>query len=168
MDRLNDRILALYPAAIPDIDFLLYSPPNEPAGLYNWNEAKLGPQPTAEALAAVTFAASKADLLAYAADKRWQLEIGGITVGGHSIATDRASQAMIAGADALAQSDPEAGVDFKAASGWVTLDADTLHVIALAVGRHVRGLFSRERAICEAIVAGTITTTAEIDAAFAD
>ncbi|SIP96475.1 DUF4376 domain-containing protein [Bosea sp. TND4EK4] len=106
------------------------------------------------------------DLIAYAAERRWQLEIGGITAAGQTIDTSRASQAMIAGADALAQVDPEEPVDFKAASGWVTLDAATLHAIALAVGRHVRGLFRREREIAEAIAAGTITSTAEIDAAF--
>lgn len=53
MDRLNDRILALLPGAVPDIDFVLYQPPDEPVGIYNWNETKLGPQPSDADLAAV-------------------------------------------------------------------------------------------------------------------
>ncbi|WP_038367823.1 hypothetical protein [Bosea sp. UNC402CLCol] len=53
MDRLNDRILALHPIAIPDVDFLLYHPPGEEVGIYNWNETKLGPQPSDADLASV-------------------------------------------------------------------------------------------------------------------
>jgi hypothetical protein len=109
---------------------------------------------------------TKGELIAYAADVRWRAETGGIEVGGQTIDTSRESQNMIAGADALAQADPEEPVDYKAASGWVTLDGATVHAVALAVGRHVRSCFRKEREVVAAIEAGAIASTAEIDAAF--
>lgn len=106
------------------------------------------------------------DLVAYAADARWRKEVGGIAVNGKIIDTSRESQNMIAGADALAQADPEEVVAYKTASGWIEVDAATIHEIALAVGRHVRGLFKLERQVAAEIDEGTITTIAEIDTAF--
>ncbi len=106
-----------------------------------------------------------ADLLAYAADKRWQVETGGITVAGAEIDTNRDSQAMITGAYAYSQAHPEEPIKFKAASGWVTLDAATMAAIATAVGAHVQESFAVEEAVDAAIAAGTITTFEEIDAA---
>jgi hypothetical protein len=53
MDRITDRIVALHPSAIPDIDFLLYQPPDDELQIHNWNEEKLGPVPTWIALAAL-------------------------------------------------------------------------------------------------------------------
>lgn len=111
---------------------------------------------------------TKAELVAYAATSRWRAETGGIEVSGQTIDTSRKSQNMIAGADALAQADPNEPVDYKAASGWVTLDAAAIHALALAVGRHVRSCFRKEREVVEAIETGQIMSAAEVDAAYAD
>src|SRR5690606_30118505 len=70
---------------------------------------------------ALSAAELKTALKAYAADKRWQVETGGITVGGAMIDTSRDSQAMITGAYAWSQANPAEIVKFKAASGWVDL-----------------------------------------------
>lgn len=105
------------------------------------------------------------DLYAYAAAKRYEVETGGITVNGATVDTSRDSQSMITGAYAYSQAHPEETIHFKAASGWVTLDAATLAVIATAVGAHVQACFAVEAAVAAEIEAGTITTTAEIDAA---
>ncbi|MGB3900443.1 MAG: DUF4376 domain-containing protein [Mesorhizobium sp.] len=105
------------------------------------------------------------DLAAYAADKRWQVETGGITINGATIDTSRDSQSMIIGAYAYSQANLAQTIMFKAASGWVTLDAATMAAIATAVGAHVQACFACEAAVQAAITAGTITTTAEIDAA---
>ena len=78
-------------------------------------------------------------------------EQGGVILNGALIATDRESQGMIHGARTLAQTDPEATIDFKAQSGWVTLTASEMQVIGIAVARHVRDCFARERSLCEAI-----------------
>lgn len=108
---------------------------------------------------------SKAELIAYAADKRWRVETGGITVAGASIDTSRDSQAMITGAYSYSQAHPEQLIKFKSASGWVDLDAATVASIATAVGVHVQACFAIEATIDAAIEAGTVTTFAEIDAA---
>ena len=44
-------------------------------------------------------------------------------------------------------------VDFKAASGWVTLTLDQLVAVSTAIVRHVEACFSRERELHEAIEA---------------
>jgi hypothetical protein len=111
--------------------------------------------------------AAKDRLLAYAADRRWQIETGGLDIGGATIATDRDAQGMISGAYQMAMAEPEETVLFKAASGWIEIDAAQMIAIGLAVGRHVRACFRKEQAIGEDIAAGKITDAAGIDAAFA-
>lgn len=111
--------------------------------------------------------AGSVDLVAYAAQVRWQKEVGGIEVGGMTIDTTRESQAMITGAYAYSQANPAEMIQFKEASGWVTLDAPTMAAIATAVGAHVQSCFALEANIAGQIANGTITTTGEIDAAFA-
>lgn len=108
---------------------------------------------------------AKTRLIAYAAEKRWQVETAGITVGGSAIDTSRDSQSMITGAYVFSQANPTKPVRFKAAAGWVTLDAATMAAIATAVGEHVQACFDIEGDVAEAIEDGTITTTAEVDAA---
>ena len=111
--------------------------------------------------------ATRDALLRYAADRRWRLETGGIEVAGVTVATDRGSQAMVAGAHAYLTQAREATIRFKALTGFVTLDAEAVTAVALAVGAHVQACFAIEADVLEAIEAGTITTTAAIDAAFA-
>jgi hypothetical protein len=104
------------------------------------------------------------DLVAYAAAKRFDVETGGITVNGASIATDRDSQNMINGGYNYAQANPDKPIQFKAVSGWVELDHDTMVAIANAVGNHVQACFALESSVDKEIAAGTIKTTTEIDA----
>ncbi|MEW6595639.1 MAG: DUF4376 domain-containing protein [Thermodesulfobacteriota bacterium] len=87
-------------------------------------------------------ATRKGELAAY----RYQIETGGVTVGGSQVATDRESQAMIAGAKLFSDMNPAALVDWKTATGWVQIDAATITAIANAVGAHVQACFSAERA----------------------
>ncbi|MCJ2108019.1 DUF4376 domain-containing protein [Methylobacterium sp. E-041] len=113
---------------------------------------------------------SKTDgLIAYAAAARYAREVGGIAVSGVGIATDRASQTMIANAYAYVQASGAASVEFKAESGWVTLSAEQMKLIALAVGAHVQACYAVESRLDLAISATppAVTTQAEIDAAFA-
>lgn len=107
------------------------------------------------------------DLGAYAAAARFRKETGGISVGGKPVATDRESQALISGAFALVQQQPETVIRFKTPSGFVTLDAGQMSAIAIAVAQHVQACFAIEADIAGDIASGEITTTAEIDAAFA-
>ncbi len=128
-------------------------------------DASLGPQPTpAELAAAMSAAPTQTALLAYAADMRWRIETGSIMADGSRIDTSRDSQTMIAGAYAYVTTSGQS-IAFKAASGWVTMSADAVRAVALAVGAHVQACFAAEQAVAASITAGTITTFAEIDAA---
>lgn len=103
----------------------------------------------------------------YASAKRWQVEIGGVSVAGTPVRTDEKSQAKITGAIQLLAADPTiASIDWEAQPGiWEALDAETMKTIGIAVGRHVQACFTCLKAVQEEITAGTITTFEQIDAA---
>lgn len=109
------------------------------------------------------YAAPTEDLGTYAAENRFELETGGVTVGGDTILTDRASQAMISGAYNYVQANPGTTIQFKTADGFVELTAAQMTAIANAVGAHVQTCFAAEKAIAADIASGAIATTAEID-----
>lgn len=105
------------------------------------------------------------DLMVYAADKRWQVETGGITVAGASVATDDRSKTLIMGARMKADRDATFTTKFKGASGeFMTVDASMIIAISDALLDHVDACFRAEDAVQDEITGGTITTTAEIDA----
>lgn len=107
------------------------------------------------------------ELKAMAATLRWQKETGGVTVQGATIDTSRESQALINGAFNLAKDDSDTIIRFKAAAGFVTLDASTMIAIGMAVAHHVQACFAQEGDVVDAIEAGSITTFAQIEAEFA-
>jgi len=115
--------------------------------------------------APVAPAVTSDDLLTYAATKRYAVETGGITVDGSKVATDRQSQALITGAYNYVQANPDVTVKFKTSAGFVELTAAQMTAIANTVGAHVQASFAAEGEVDKQIIAGTITTTAEIDAA---
>lgn len=112
--------------------------------------------------------APAADLKAYAAARRWAKESGGIVLNGAEIATDDTAQRKISELRRRA----EAGeiplpFGFKAVSGWIDADLATIVAIDQAVAAHVQAGYAKNREVDAAIAAGTITTFAEVDAAFA-
>lgn len=108
------------------------------------------------------------DLLAYAADKRWRVETGGIIAYGVPVATDDRAKLMITGARVAAMADPEwATIWHGSDGGTYPLDAAAMTAISDAVEAHVNATFATFATIKAEIEAETITTTAEIDAAFA-
>jgi len=112
--------------------------------------------------------AHPAELLAYAADARWRLETGGITVAGVPVLTDDRSKLMIAGARLAAMADPAWTTPWHGADGGIyPLDAAAIVAISDAVSAHVQASFSTFATVKAAIASGAITTTAEIEAAFA-
>lgn len=108
----------------------------------------------------------KSALLNHAAMKRYGKEVGGIEVMGAPIKTDRESQAMIAGAFALVQDDPQKSIKFKTSAGFVDLDAAAVTAIARAVGDHVQACFALEADVIAQIEAQEIETFEAIDQAF--
>lgn len=116
--------------------------------------------------APLTGDALKAALKAYAAQKRYQVETGGMTVMGMPIPTDREIQSKLSGAVLAFQAGALTGsIDWKTAAGWATLDQTTVTALASAVAAHVQTAFSNEKAVSVAIDAETITTIDQINAA---
>lgn len=84
--------------------------------------------------------------------KRWQVETGGLTLPtGVRVATGIDDQNRITSVIANAQLAGVQTVDFKAASGWVTVTVQELQAIAAAIAVHVQACFTAERAHHEAI-----------------
>jgi len=79
--------------------------------------------------------------------RRWEVETGGITLpGGVRVLTDKADQDRITSVIVNASAAGIDAVDFKADSGWVRMDMETLRGVARAVAQHVQSCFSAERA----------------------
>lgn len=105
-------------------------------------------------------------LKAYAASKRFGIETGGITLNGLPIPTDRETQSKLSGAVLAFQAGAlSRAIDWKTSAGWASLNQTSVTALASAVAAHVQKSFSNEKAVSQAIDAGTITTAAEIDAA---
>lgn len=118
--------------------------------------------------AAVPPAPLPVDLVAYAAEVRWRKEVGGITVAGVPVATDDRAKLMITGARVAAMADPGWSTVWHGADGLTyPVDAAAMVVISDAVQAHVNTGFATFATVKAAIAADTITTTAEIDVAFA-
>lgn len=131
---------------------------------WSWSEAEgfQPPQPGPEP------GLSQAELVAYAADLRWRLEVGGIVVGGVPVATDDRAKMMIVGARVAAMADPQWSTVWHGADGnTYPVDAAAMIAISDEVQAHVNTGFATFAAVKADIEAGTITTTAEINAAFA-
>lgn len=123
-------------------------------------------QGTDERLADLDAAPRSDDLLRYAASKRYAVEIGGVIVNGVSLATDRQSQSMIAGAFSYVTLNPSATVKWKSPDGFVDLAAADVALIASAVAEHVQQCFAREADAVAAIVGGVATTVLDVDGFF--
>ncbi|MHB1183408.1 MAG: DUF4376 domain-containing protein [Desulfobulbia bacterium] len=113
---------------------------------------------------AETVTAKKAALAAYRYDK----EVGGLTLpNGMKVTTDDRSKTLIAGARLDTMSNPTLLTNFKADSGWIQIDADTVALISTAVAAHVRTCFDIEKAhsdALDAIAVDPAKTAADIEA----
>ena len=137
----------------------------EPGDVWIADEAaQIGWSYTGGGFAAPTPIVEPVDLKAYAADKRWRVETGGIVVNGATIQTDRPSQAMITGLYTYAAVAKPDSIPYKAEGGFVSLTSAQAVAIGLAVGAHVQACFAAEQAIDTDIAAATITTVEQIEA----
>lgn len=133
-----------------------------------WPKDGAGDQTTASLQAALNSLGLFVDLKSYAAFKRYGVEIAGTTYGGKPVATDRVSQALIAGAVLTVQTNPSAVIQWKYADGtWQELNATQMVALGTAVSAHVQTAFSDESTADAAIDAGTCTTRAQVDEFFA-
>jgi hypothetical protein len=109
------------------------------------------------------------NLPAYAASRRYLREVGGITWEGHPISTDRESQNKLLAEYVAVFTNQRIDPSYwKMADGsFVPLTNTQMSALALAVKEHVRDAFFREGMTLGGISGGTITTTQQIDEAFA-
>lgn len=137
-------------------------------GAGSWPQDASGNQTLAALQEVLSAYGAYVDLKAYTAAKRFNIETGGTTINGTLIATDRESQAMISGAFNMATNNPSFTTQWKNDDGTFTaLTAAQIISLAVAVGNFVSSCFSKEATTVAAITAGTITTTAQVDAVFA-
>lgn len=124
--------------------------------------------PPAEILEEVelTGEALKNALKAYAAERRYALEIGGMTLAGMQIDTTRESQSKLTAAWAKAKDDPAFEItNWKTAAGmFVTLPNATIVALGDAMLAHVQACFDAEAAAFAGINDETITTKSQVDA----
>lgn len=112
---------------------------------------------------------TEADLLAYSAQARWRRETAGTTALDMQVPTDERTQAVLTAAYVQASADPEFTVDpWKVGPGtYVALSAADIIAISAAVSAHIQACFALNATVDAGILAGTITTFAQIDAAYA-
>lgn len=109
-----------------------------------------------------------AELKEYAKGARKEFEYRGVDVGGVTVKTDVESQGKVADAHGGFSDGTITGtLKFKSVSGFVDADATMIAAVRTAIIGHVQDAYSREEQVWAGVDAGTITTTAEIDAIFA-
>ncbi len=86
----------------------------------------------------------KAQKLAEIAAWRYNLEVGGVTVGGMPVSTDRDSQNKYLAARTVAKEDNTYTVNWKTEAGFVQLTAMQIIAIADAVRTHVQAAYDAE------------------------
>ena len=132
----------------------------------SWVNQFYAPDIFEEAVVELTGDALKNALKGFAANKRWQIEMGGMTSQTFGpLLTDRETRGLLG--DIIQSIDlgiTAQPVRFKAPSGFVSLDRAALIAIAAEVAEHVKKAFDTEDTIIAAIDAGTISTTVAIDA----
>lgn len=106
----------------------------------------------ADARTAYEVASGKDRLMDAVTERRWGVETGGLDLpGGVRVATGTEDQNRITTVIANARMAGVEVVDFKAASGWVTLTLSEIEAVASTIALHVQACFSAERAHHEAI-----------------
>ncbi|CAM5764753.1 DUF4376 domain-containing protein [Bosea minatitlanensis] len=157
-----ERPLALADAFHADLVAAIVPAPTEVETGWSFSDGEFSPPPP-PALPTV------AELLAYAADLRWRVEQGGAVWNGWPIHTDDRSQGkylselLAISLGVRVDNDPWKFADdvFRPVSNADFQD------LAIAAREHVRIAFAIEGSVQVQIEAGTITTTEQIDTAFA-
>jgi hypothetical protein len=100
-------------------------------------------------------------LISYVANKRWKLEISGMTVGEMSIPTDDRAKLLLMGAS-LSMKDEDTA-PFVVGDASVVLTGKQFKAIYAALVAHVQALFTKHAAILSDIQSDKITTADEIE-----
>ena len=120
------------------------------------------PEPTPEVISPE---AAKAQLMAYANAKQGAIEVGGVTISGVPVSTTDGGRIELSGAVSLAQLVPDHVFDWVTPTGKVSLTASQVIGVGQAVGLWVQTTYTALGNVIDAIIAGSITTKDQIDAA---
>jgi hypothetical protein len=111
---------------------------------------------------------SKSQLAAYSADARYRKASGGCTIGGKPYLTDPVARNTVGSAHDYAVANPGHITDWKLADGtFIQLDEAQLAHVLQQMATFVQACFTCESTNFTGINAGSMTTLAQIDAAFA-
>lgn len=91
------------------------------------------------------------------AARRYEAEVGGITLNGMQIDTDDRSKLLINGAAVEAMLDADYVMQWKTSEGFIELTGAQVIGIARAVRAHVQACFDREAELLAELDAGTLT-----------
>lgn len=92
----------------------------------------------------------------YFSEKRYNVEVGGLDMGGLAVRTDRLTVARIYQANQLATADPTFTTEWKLGDGsFVTVDATLIAQLSAAITAHIQSSFSQEKAVNALIDAAT-------------
>jgi hypothetical protein len=105
------------------------------------------------------------DLRAYAADKRWRVEVGGLVLNGVTIPTDDRAKLLLLGAAQSMADGSSASLVINGVNYGMFSKAQ-FQAINAAVVEHVQETFGALATILAGIDGGTITTQAQVDAVF--
>lgn len=108
--------------------------------------------------------ALKAALRAYAADKRWRVETGGMTITGIRVPTDDRAKLLLLGA-ATCMADGSSSKLVISGVDYGTFTKEQFAAINAAVIGHVQGTFPILADLLAGIDSGTINTIGQINAA---
>lgn len=106
---------------------------------------------------------ARCNLVSRLAELRWQKTQAGVTLpNGVVIATDDNSQSKIHQALSILEKGWVTTIDYRAKTGYVTVDLAAMTAISQAVAAYVQGCFTAGHTIEDDIAAGTVTTLADI------
>jgi len=116
-------------------------------------------------------AARKTTLKSHAAHARYDKEVAGLStdVGGATVtlASTIASQSKVSASAQQAQINPNFTAQWKQTDGtFLLLNATQLLKLNENIQNYIETCYNTEKSCCDQIDAGTMTTTAQIDAAF--
>lgn len=171
----NDTLPADLVAALGYVIVTEVAQPSDPAYAYElvnpvkdangvWNQTWQGRELTGGEMTAL-----KTALKLYARDYRDQIEAGGLTTNGITIASDAGTQNSLYAARVIAK---EQGAEFAVINRllpdgtWVSLDGTTVIAVADALFQWSEDCFSAQKSVSDLIDSGSANTVAEVESTF--
>jgi hypothetical protein len=133
-----------------------------------WPRDNAGAQTNASLQSVLSSYGLYADLTFYAADARYRRAGGGVTIAGKPYLSDPVARNTVDSAHTYAVNNPGHITDWKLADGtFIQLNETQLAHVLQEMATFVQSCFTCESNTVAGITGGTITTRAQVDAAFA-